>query len=95
MDTEKLTIEELFNELPNIINIDGTLYHFHLIKGNNRILVMYRTDEDNYLHSTCRGGKTLKLALKGMLDWLIEHELHNVKSENILIDMIKISQKNK
>ena len=91
MDTEKLTTDELFAALPGFINVKGDFYHFNLIKGK-RILISYQTNPSEggkYLCSTYRTGKTLKEALKSMLDWLIESKYYNLKSENILIDMLK------
>ena len=87
MKTEKLTTEELFCALPNFINIRGTLYHFGLCKGNNRVIVWYKTNESaggEYLGVTSRSGKDLKDALKQMLDWLIEFEYFKEKDDNSL-----------
>lgn len=91
MDTSKLTTDQLFNTLPSMVNVNGNFYHFRLIKGNKRIIVEYKTNPsegERNLRSTFRTGKTLKEALKSMLDWLIEFGYYNRKSDNILVDMI-------
>lgn len=66
--------DEVFKKLPNFINIDGEIYFFHLVKGNNRIIVFYRTSENRggkHLDNTHKGGKTLNDALNSMYNWLI------------------------
>lgn len=75
MNTELLNTDELFKVLPSFVNKNGVLYHFNLIKGNNGILVWYaknKSEGGEYLDETYRRGKTLKDALKSMLDWLIQ-----------------------
>jgi len=95
MKTEDLNTDELFKALPAFVNVNGKLYFFKLIKGNNRIIVEYKMNDSEggaSLDSTYRGGKTLKDALKSMLDWLIEFDYYDKISENILLDMIKNSK---
>lgn len=89
MKTENLTTDELFNSLPNFINLKGDIYHFGSIKGSNRIIIFYKRDNGKYLCDTHRTGETLQTALKSMLDWLIDFKFYELKSENLFEDMTK------
>jgi hypothetical protein len=91
MNTELLNTDELFKVLPNFVNKNGAFYHFHLIKGNNGILVWYAKNQSEggqYLDDTYRKGDNLKEALKIMLDWLIEFNYLGDNKRNILEDML-------
>lgn len=93
-DRNKYGTDALFNALPSFINIKGDLYHFGLSKGINGIKCWYKMndiDGGKYLADTSRGGKTLNAALHSMLNWLIEFDYYDVKSDNILADMIRSS----
>jgi len=96
MKTENLNTDELFEALPNFINVEGELYHFSLIKGSKRIIIDYTMNKSEGGKSLCQtywSGKTIKEALKNCLDWLIKFDYNNKKSENILLDMIKSIEK--
>lgn len=94
MKTENLTTDELFKELPSFINDEGTLYHFKLIKGSKRIIIDYVTNGGSKsLSRRYWTGDTLYDALKETLDWLIKYGYYKKESENILLDMIKMSKK--
>ena len=91
MNTELLSTDELFKALPSFVNKNGILYHFHLIKGNNGILVWYaknKSEGGEYLDDTYRMGDNLNDALKQMLDWLIEFNYLGDNNRNILEDML-------
>lgn len=92
MDTKTMTTDELFKALPMMVNDNGDFYFFYLMKGQKRINVGYRmnpSEGGKHLDNTRRCGKTLKEALKSMLDWLIEFNYYGKESNNILVDMIK------
>lgn len=86
--------DELFKCLPTIINNSTGTYGFKLIKGTNRIIVMYVTDEDDNgnshaLSNTNRSGNTLEDALRSMLNWLIEfgyYANYQIENRNKTID---------
>lgn len=96
MDTKNLTTDQLFKALPSFVNVKGDLYHFGLYKGGKRIAVEYRMNESEggkALANTYRTGNTLKEVLKNTLEWLIEFGYYDLKSDNIILDMIKQSKK--
>ena len=98
MNTNEMNTDELFKALPMMVNINGNFYCFYLIKGQKRISVGYKTNSDKggkHLCDTRRSGKTLKEALKSMLDWLIEFNYYGKESDNILVDMIHDSLNSK
>ena len=89
--------DALFNALPNFINENGILYHFHLIKGNNRISCWYKandTDGGLYLGKTSRSGKTLNEALNKLMNWLVKFNYYPKVKNNILADIINTALKN-
>lgn len=96
MNTENLNTDELFEALPSFINVEGDLYHFGLIKGSKRIIIDYTMNKSEGRKALCQtywSGKTIKEALKNCLDWLIKFDYYDKRSENILLDMIKIIDK--
>ena len=91
MDTNEMNTDELFKALPMMVNDHGNFYFFYLMKGQKRISVGYKMNESKggkHLCDTRRSGKTLKEALKSMLDWLIKFDYYGKTSNNILVDMI-------
>lgn len=97
MDTNKMNTDELFKALPMMVNDNGNFYFFYLVKGMKRISVGYKMNDSaggKHLDNTRRSGKTIKEALKNILDWLIKFDYYNKPSSNILVDMIHDSLNN-
>lgn len=86
--TENLSTDELFERLESFINLEGTLYHFYLIKGK-QVLCWYENEKGDYLGNTYRGADNLHDCLKNQLDWLLKFNYYAYESENILLDMFK------
>jgi hypothetical protein len=88
MDTSEMNSDELFKYLPAVINDSTGTYGLHLHKFSTRNAVSYRTDKDEnghhiFLGNTSRSGKTLEVALRRMLNWLIEFGYYdNYEIEN-------------
>ena len=82
--------DSLFDTLPSVIYHDGNTYYLKITKGDN-VNIEYVNPHNGVLLNTRRRDKTLNGALYKMLELLIENNLIENTSDNILIDMIKTS----
>lgn len=80
---DKLTTDYIFEQLiPSFINVNGDLYHFNMIKGNNGITIIYKTNSytqsetDNTKYYTLfrRRGDNLRDVCGKTIRWLIEFD---------------------
>jgi hypothetical protein len=82
--------DSLFDTLPSVIHYNDNIYYLKITKGDN-VNIEYVNPHNGVLLNTRRRDKTLNGALHKMLELLIQNDLIETPSDNILIDLIKTS----